>query len=347
MTAKITIKDVAARAGVAVKTVSRVLNDEPNVTGPVRERVLKAVDELGYVPSMAARRMGGTRSYLLIAFNDRRNTLNNWASGRGNDWIDQMLFGAMTACEARGYRFMFELIDPADDQLERRVSGVLAALQPDGVILTPPHSENPALMEMLSRRRVRFVCMGAPGLGLGHGVFMDDRRAAADAVRHLLNLKRRRVAFISGSPRFAASRARQDGYRDALEEQGLFCDPALVREGDFTFESGVAAAEALLTLPEPPDAVLASNDEMALAVLHVAHRRGVAAPADLAVVSFDDSPGVRLSVPPLTSIRQPIAEMAGKAAEILIAASKGDEAPVQDHLTPYRLVVRASTAALP
>lgn len=347
MTAKITIKDVAARAGVAVKTVSRVLNDEPNVTDPVKERVLKAVDELGYVPSMAARRMGGSRSYLLIAFNDRVNTINNWASGRGNDWIDQMLFGAMTACEARGYRFMFELVDPADDQLERRVAGVLAALQPDGVILTPPHSENRALMETLTRRRVPFVCMGAPGLGLGHGVFMDDRQAAADATRHLLDLKRRRIGFIIGSPRFAASRARQDGYRDALEQAGLTFDPALVREGDFTFESGVAAAEALLALPVPPDAVVASNDEMALAVLHVAHRRAIAVPNALALVSFDDSPGVRLSVPPLTSVRQPIAEMAGKAAEILIAASKDGDGPLEDHLTPYRLVVRASSAALP
>lgn len=344
MTARITIKDVASAAGVAVKTVSRVLNDEPNVTAAVRARVLEAVDRLGYTPSMAARRMGGSRSYLLIAFNDRPHTLSNWRSGRGNDWVDQMLFGAITACEARGYRMMFELIDPASDTLERQVAGVLAALQPDGVILTPPHSENPAMMEMLQRRRVRFVCMGAPGRGLGHGVFMDDRQAAAEATTHLLETGRRRIGFIAGDRRFAASQARLAGHQDALAAGGADADPALIREGDFSFESGVAAAEALLALDPRPDAILASNDEMALAVLHVAHRHGLRTPDDLAVVSFDDSPGVRLSVPPLTSVRQPIAEMAGKAAEILIAASKDGGQPPQDHLIPHRLVVRASTA---
>lgn len=340
---KVTIRHVAAAAGVAVKTVSRVMNGEPNVTQDLQDRVMKAVDDLGYVPSMAARRMGGSRSYLLVALNDRQNTINNWQSGRGNDWIDQMLHGAMLMCEAHGYRMLFELVEAGSSDLDRRVVAILSALQPDGIILTPPHSQNLALVEMLTRRKVPVVRMAVPGDGVGFGVFMDDRAAAAEATRHLIDLGHRRIGFIAGSPRFEASRQRQDGHRDAMTRAGLSIDDALIAPGDFTFESGVVAAEALLTRPDRPTAILASNDEMALAALHVASRLGIRVP-ELSLVSFDDTPGVRLSVPGLTSVRQPISEMAAKAAELLIGVSKSGETTPSDHLLPFGLEVRGSTA---
>ena len=340
---KVTIRHVAEAAGVAVKTVSRVMNGEPNVTRDLQDRVMKAVDDLGYVPSMAARRMGGSRSYLLVALNDRQNTINNWQSGRGNDWIDQMLHGAMLTCETHGYRMLFELVEAGSPDLDRKVVAILSALQPDGVILTPPHSQNLALVEMLTRRNVPVVRMGVPGEGVGFGVFMDDRAAAAEATRHLIDLGHRRIGFVTGSPRFEASGQRRDGYRDALTKAGIAIDDDLIAPGDFTFESGVTAAETLLSRPEPPTAILASNDEMALATLHVASRRGIRVP-DLSLVSFDDTPGVRLSVPGLTSVRQPISEMAAKAAELLIGVSKSGEASPSDHLMPFGLEVRGSTS---
>ncbi|MEQ7154664.1 LacI family DNA-binding transcriptional regulator [Brevundimonas aurifodinae] len=341
---KVTIRHVAEAAGVAVKTVSRVMNGEPNVTRDLQDRVMKAVDALGYVPSMAARRMGGSRSFLLVALNDRLNTINNWRSGRGNDWIDQMLHGAMLTCEAHGYRMLFELVEAGSDDLDRKVVAILSALQPDGIILTPPHSENRALVEMLTRRQVPVARMGVRGEGLGFGVFMDDRRAAEEATRHLIGLGHARIGFIAGSPRFQASRQRREGYADALRSAGLTVDEALIAPGDFTFESGVAATERLLALPDRPTAILASNDEMALAALHVASRRGIGVP-DLSLVSFDDTPGVRLSVPGLTSIRQPISDMAARAAELLIGVSKTGDATPSDHLLPFGLEIRGSTAA--
>lgn len=341
---KVTIRHVAAEAGVAVKTVSRVVNGEPNVTKDLRDRVGRAVEKLGYVPSMAARRMGGSRSYMLVALNDRRNTINNWQSGRGNDWIDQMLHGAMLMCESHGYRMLFELVDASSQDLDRRVVAILSALQPDGLILTPPHSQNEALVQMLLRRNVPVVRMGVPGHGLGIGVHMDDRAAAFEATRHLVELGHRRIGFIAGSERFAASEARRQGYLDALAEGGLARDQGLEAPGDFTFESGLEAASALLAGTAPPTAILASNDEMALAVLHAAPRFGRTVPGDLSVISFDDTPGIRLSVPALTSIRQPISEMASRAAELLIAASREGPVEAQDHILPFGLIVRGSTA---
>lgn len=342
---KVTIRHVAAEAGVAVKTVSRVVNGEPNVTQELRDRVSRAVERLGYVPSMAARRMGGSRSYLLVALNDRNNTINNWRSGRGNDWIDQMLHGAMLTCEAHGYRMLFELVDGTSEDLDRKVVGILSALQPDGLILTPPHSQNEALVKMLVRRNVPVVRLGVPAEGLGLGVYMDERAAGAAATRHLTSLGHVRIGFVAGSERFAASEARRLGYLDALAEAGIPADPALQAPGDFTFESGIRAATDLLSLDRRPTAVVASNDEMALAALHCAGRSGLSVPADLSIVSFDDTPGVRLSVPALTSIRQPISEMAARAAELMIAASRDGLPESADYLMPFDLIVRGSTTA--
>ena len=342
---KVTIRHVAAAAGVAVKTVSRVVNGEPNVTPDMRARVSQAVEHLGYVPSMAARRMGGSRSYLLVALNDRNNTINNWRSGRGNDWLDQMLHGAMLACESQGYRLLFELVDAASDDLDRKVVGILSALQPDGLILTPPHSQNESLIQMLVRRDVPVVRLGVPAHGLGIGVYMNEREAGAAATRHLTALGHQRIGFIAGNERFAASEARRQGYVDALQEAGITVDAALQAPGDFTYESGVTAVTRLLSLEDRPTALVASNDEMALAALHCAGRSGLSVPADLSIVSFDDTPGARLSVPALTCIRQPISEMAASAAELLIAASRDGQHTPADHQLPFRLIVRESTTA--
>src|ERR1700752_576866 len=133
----ITIVDVAEKARVSVSTVSRVLKDEPNVSPEVRQRVKAIIEKLGYTPSMAARRMGGSKSYLIISLNDRRLTIENWRSGRGNDWLDQMLHGAMLTCETAGYHFMFELVDIEADGVEQQITRLAGSLRPDGVILTP------------------------------------------------------------------------------------------------------------------------------------------------------------------------------------------------------------------
>lgn len=343
----VTIKDVAREAGVSLKTVSRVANNEPNVTAATREKVSEAIDRLGYVPNMAARRMGGARSYLIVAFNDRRHTLNNWESGRGNDWVDQMLHGSILACERLGWRLMFELIDGQALDLERRISGIISALQPDGVILTPPHADDERIVAQLRDRGVRFVRMGTPGPTDGERVFMDDREAGLDATRLLIRLGHRRIGFIEGSPRFAASEARKVGYLEGLSEAGIKPLTDWIQPGDFTFDTGAISARAIMKAPEPPTAVLAANDESALAMLSVAHDLGIPVPEHLSIVSFDDTPGVRSAIPPLTAIRQPIAGMAARAAEMLIARARGEELDLGDPSLPHQLVERASTAPPP
>jgi LacI family transcriptional regulator len=340
----ITIKDVAAEAGVSFQTVSRVINDGPNVTPAMRERVMSAVNKLGYVPSLAARRLGGSRSYLILAFNDRRPTLEGWQSRRGNDWVDQMLYGGMLKCAEHGYRMLFELVDSHSDELEAQVQAAVSALHPDGVILTPPHSDDPRITELLERNGLIFARLGSRREGKGCAVYMDDEAAARAATDHLLDLGHTRIAYIEGHPEYAISGDRLRGFRGAMEARGLGIRSDYLQPGDFTYEAGARAMAMLAKLDAPPTAILASSDEVALGVLHAAPPLGLSVPRDVSIVSFDDTPTVRMSVPALTAIRQPIAAMTAKAAELLINAKAKRLDGNGRHLLPFDFIVRDSTA---
>jgi LacI family transcriptional regulator len=340
----VTIKHVAAEAGVSLQTVSRVINGGPNVRDEVKERVNAAIEKLGYVPSLAARKMGGTRSFVLLALNDRDRTIDGWRSGDGTDWVDQMLLGGMLECAKHGYRMIFELVDTHSAHVEREILGALAALHPDGVILTPPHGDNVAITRTLIARHMPFARIGSTGLGAGFSISMDEALAAASATEHLIGLGHKRIGFISGSAEYRLSGARVEGYRAAIRAAGLEDNPSLVARGDFTFASGVDATRRLLALAEPPTAIVASSDQMSLAVLEVARAEGLSVPEDLSIVSFDDTPIVKFSVPPLTAIRQPIAEMTACAAVLLIRAANGEPLHEEPKVLPFELIVRQSTA---
>jgi LacI family transcriptional regulator len=343
--AAVTIKHVAAEAGVSLQTVSRVINNGPNVTDALRERVRAAVDKLGYVPNMAARRMGGSKSYLLVAFNDREPTLEQWRAGRGSDWVAQMLLGAMPRCERDGYHLLIELLDGHSSRLHQRVDAIISSLRPDGVILTPPHSHDASIIDQLERRGVAVARMGPGNDDMrGFRVGMNEHEAAVVATRHLLDLGHRRIGFLTGSADYAVSGERLQGYRDAMAAANVDVSPEWVRAGEFSFESGLAAADALLALPERPSAVIASSDEQALAVLHRARDGGLAIPADLSIISFDDTPPVSFSLPPLTAIRQPTAAMAERAAGLLIEELGTDPVGKPPHILPFEFIVRGSTA---
>ena len=339
----VTIKHVAAHAGVSLQTVSRVINKEPNVRPEMMQRVQESIAALGYVPSIAAQRMGGSRSYLLLALNDRDRTIADWRKREGSDWIDQMLLGGMLTCAQHGYRMIFELVDTHSDHIERELSAALAALQPDGVILTPPHSHNPMITDLLEKAGIAFARIGSLRDGGGFRLTMGDEVAARDATMHLVGLGHRRIGFIAGPTDYELSHWRVEGWRWTMETAGLSAD-GLLANGDFSYASGIAAAKQLIEAGAT--AIVASNDQMALAAIAEARDCGMDVPRDLSVVSFDDTPVVRFHHPPLTAIAQPIAEVTARAAELLIttAADARDRAPVE---VPARLVVRESTAAVP
>ncbi len=338
----ITIKHVAADAGVSLQTVSRVINNEPNVRPSMKERVQASIDKLGYVPSIAAQRMSGSRSYLILAINDRERTIADWRTRQGTDWVDQMLLGGMLKCAEHGYRMIFELVDTHNDHVERELGATIAALQPDGVILTPPHSENALITGFLAKRKIPFARIGSMTPGPGISMTMDDEGSARRATEHLIALGHRRIGFIAGSEEYDLSNWRIDGWREAMEAAVLSQD-GLCTRGDFSYESGVIAANTLLDLETPPTAIIASNDQMTLAALDTANQRGLKVPDDLSLISFDNTPVVRFTEPKLTAVDQPIAATFSKAVELLIM--NGDSL-VQDQpvVTEGSLVERSSTS---
>lgn len=338
----VTIKHVAADADVSLQTVSRVINNEPNVRPAMKERVQASIDRLGYVPSIAAQRMSGSRSYLILAINDRDRTIAEWRARQGGDWVDQMLLGGMLKCAEHGYRMIFELVDTHSDHVERELGAALAALQPDGIILTPPHSENALITGFLAKRKMPFARIGSSAPGPGIAMTMGDERSARIATEHLIALGHERIGFIAGSPEYSLSERRINGWQKAMDAAGLAHDGLMVR-GDFSYESGVAAAETLFNLQNRPTAIIASNDQMALAVLDTATKRGLKVPDALSLISFDNSPVARFTEPQLTAIDQPIADTFSKAVELLIA-NGSEPTPDQPVVTNSSLIERGSTA---
>ncbi len=337
----VTIKHVAADAGVSLQTVSRVINKETSVRPEMAERVQASIDKLGYVPSIAAQRMGGSRSYLILALNDRERTIADWRERQGTDWVDQMMLGGMVKAAEHGYRLIVELVDTHSDHIERELSAALAALRPDGVILTPPHSENPLILKLLEAQHVSVARIGSLRDGYGFALTMDDERAARLATAHLAELGHARIGFIAGPEAYELSGWRIEGWRQAMAAAGLATEELLTR-GDFGYESGLAATGALLDAGAT--AIVASNDRMALAVLEVARTRGLSVPGDLSLVSFDDTPIVRFTHPPLTAVVQPIAEVTARAVERIIAEQAGGDFDPAPEVVPASLTIRASTA---
>lgn len=341
----VTIREVAEDAGVSLQTVSRVINDEPNVRPQMRERVQSSIDRLGYVPSLAAQRMSGSRSYLILAINDRERTLADWRERSGTDWVDQMLLGGTLTCSKHGYRMIVELVDTHADHVERELGATVSALQPDGVILTPPHSENPQITRLLAARNIPVARIGSIEEGPGIRLTMGDEGAAYAATIRLIELGHRTIAMIAGPDQYSLSGWRINGWKRAMEEHGLPTD-GLCEKGDFGYDSGTQAARSLLNRSPGLTAIIGSSDQMTLAALEVVRDRGMHVPRDFSLISFDNTPIVRFTQPPLTAVDQPIAETVSIAVEHLINLHKAP--PVNEVIdVAADLVERSSTGPAP
>lgn len=334
--ASVTIKDVARAAGVSPKTVSRVMNAEVHVRAQVRDHVLQVVAALGYRPNAHARSLSSSRSFLIGLFFD------DPASGYAAD----VQLGAITRCRHHGYHLVVERLDRSMPGWLDDAANALQALHLAGVILTPPVCDWVELTDLLEQRQIPVVTLGSNAADArSASVYIDDYQAARDMTEHLVGLGHHDIAFVQGIESHASSGKRFAGFRDAMAQAGLGIRSDWVQAGDFSFRSGMAAGEALLTPADRPTAVFAANDEMALGVLVSAARRDIAVPKCLSVVGFDDAPIARMAWPQLTTIRQPNAELAAAAIDILVNPAFGQaESPASHSLQlPYRLIDRSST----
>jgi LacI family transcriptional regulator len=327
------IQDVAEAAGVAIKTVSRVLNSEPNVREETRERVLAVVKRLNYHPSLSARSLAGRRSYLigLVYENPSAN------------YIVDVQHGAMSRCREGKFQLLMHQVASTGADLEREILGLIDQTRLDGVIVTPPLSENAGLLATLRRRNAPYARIAPSDLEQpGPCVYMDDVGAARDMTEYLIGLGHRRIGFIVGHPEHFASGQRLRGYKAALKSHRIAFQSGLVKQGYFVFESGLEAARQLLATPNRPTAIFASNDDMAAGVLMAAHEMAIAVPTRLSVAGFDDTYVARTVWPRLTTIHQPSYDLAYTAADLLIQLLQTGVSPPPMRL-PHRLMCRAST----
>ncbi|MFG3497420.1 LacI family DNA-binding transcriptional regulator [Streptomyces sp. NPDC047928] len=328
---KVTITDIAREAGVSVPTVSRVVNGRSDVSPATRARVEDLLKEHGY-----RRRPGapGDRAALLdLVFNDL-----------DSPWAVEIIRGVEEVAHAAGMGTVVSAIHGRSGDARQWMRN-LRARASGGVILVTSVLE-PVLHEELRRLGVPLVVIdpvGSPALD-APTVGATNWAGGMAATEHLLRLGHRRIGFVAGPPRLLCSRARLDGYRAALEGAGIAVDETLIVPGDFYHASGFTGCNTLLDLAEPPTALFAASDQMALGAVEALRRRGLRVPEDMSVVGFDDLPEVRWSAPPLTTVRQPLAEMGKSAVRTVLRLTRGEEPDSPRVELATELVVRASTA---
>ena len=332
---KSTITDVARAAGVSIKTVSRVLNNEANVRASTRDKVKEAAKALNYAPNLAARRLASSKSFLLALLYDIPSP----------GYVANIQKGATKACRTCGYHLVVEPLDLADEDLLEDIEGLVRRLPVDGVILTPPLCDNGEIVSILTRQNIPYVPI-APSASHGDVpiVTMDDVKAAREMTEYLISLGHKDIAFVKGHPRHSASALRFEGFRDAMRNADLRIRPEWIIDGEFTYKSGVAAARELFSQDERPSAVFASNDDMAVGMISAAKEFGLSIPEDISICGFDDDPLAQIVWPSLTTIRQPVSEMGFQAAELLLPGEKDSDGGVFN--MQHQLIVRDSTRQL-
>ncbi len=335
-----TVQDVARAAGVSAMTVSRVVNGGSNVREATREAVNKAIELLNYRPNTAARSLAAgepTQIGLLYA--------NPSAA-----YLSQFLIGALAAARRAGCHLVLEPCDGESAEEQAEATRQFAGAEVHGVILPPPLSESAAVQAELAEAGIPWVAIAmgrqAPGT---LNVRIDDYAAAKAITWHLIELGHRDIAFIKGHPNQIASQERYRGFADAMADAGVAEDALIVEQGYFTFRSGTVAAKKLLSAATRPTAIFASNDDMAAAAIGVAHRRGLHVPGDISIVGFDDTSLATNVWPELTTVRQPISQMAECAVELLLGRmkDKDGENAAMEQVLPFELVQRESAGPPP
>ena len=331
-----TIIEVAEKAGVSIKTVSRGMNGYTHVSNKTRQKVEDAMTALDYTPSATARQMRlGVSHSIGVLFGDP-------SSGYQSEINHSML----RACAEVGRYLAVELFDEKDRNWVGQVESFLDRTKVTNLVLVPPMSDSIDVHKVLRDRSVRFVLISPsrPVSGAS-SVQMDDRLAATEVTDYLIKLGHTRISHIAGHEDHIVTMLRRLGYQDAMNAAGLDgTDPNLILPGRFRFKQALDCAHKILALPDRPTAIFAANDQMAVAAMMAAHKMGLSVPEDLSVIGFDDTPMSQLIWPTLTTIAQPYDEIARSAVQVLQGDFDDRRGTPKSIVLPHRLVIRESTA---
>ena len=339
MKERMDLESIARKAGVSRSTVSRVINDSPNVNEQTRQRVLAIIEQEDFHPNAAARALVRRRTDILgVVIPTSANVFFS-----DNNYYPLILAGLGDAIRQLDYAMLMWLgeVTHSDQHLMRKLSNPHLT---DGLIFVSLPNDHP-LYSKLDRLRQPYVMIDRPfsNLERSNYVSVDNVRAAEIATGHLIQLGRRRIAHITGMMTISDAHDRLTGYKNALRAAGLPVDYRMIVESVFNYESGYRAMQVLL--PHKPDGLFAANDTAAAGALQAICEAGLRVPEDISVVGFDDVDIAVKTTPPLTTIRQPVSAKGEAAARLLVDLINGRVSAPQHIILPTELIIRQSCGA--
>ena len=333
------IKDVAARAGVSSMTVSRVLSQDAKVSNAKKELVMEAVKALNYRPNVAARRLASNKSFFIGLLYFDSDT----------SYVSKFLLRGLKNCRTTGHHLV---VDEIDDDIEKSLASIkelIEVTQVDGLILLPPVCDDVKLLKTLEEANMTFVRISPDTQpNISPYICMDDYQASFEMTELLISKGHTKIGHIIGNTNQGVSRLRYQGYLDAMRSNQINVPPEYIEQGYFTYDSGLIAAKKMLLLEDKPTAIVAANDEMAAAVISAAHLNRIAVPEELSISGFDDG-NVAVTVSPnLTTVRQPIQQMAELAINIIASGKFSDLSTANSreyrNVLDFEIIERDSTA---
>ncbi|MGB5354861.1 MAG: LacI family DNA-binding transcriptional regulator [Woeseia sp.] len=341
---KSTIFDVAKLAGVSIKTVSRVVNNEPNVRASTRQRVEVAVAQLKYRPDQSARNLASHRSNLIGLVYDDPAAYEMPSGG----YILELQRGALRACRSMMSELLIHPCNFRQKDVGTELKLLIQQTRVAGIVLAAPLSNMPKIVGAIEATGTPVVRL-SPGKvnGSQFAVTTNDREVCAEMTRYLAGLGHKKIAFITGDPDHKAVANRFAGFKDGLKDSGLKFDERLVIAGDNSFGSGEEGGHQLLKLRNRPTAIFAANDDMAVGVIRAARKLGIDIPGQLSVGGFDDIALARQVDPSLTTIRQPLVRMAERAVSLLINNGDSVASKKEVECIPAIIKIRESTGPAP
>ncbi|MCR6658487.1 MAG: LacI family DNA-binding transcriptional regulator [Asticcacaulis sp.] len=332
---KATINDVARLAGVSKKTVSRVINNSPSVHARTRDEIADIITRIGFRPDPQARGLAFRRALLIGLIYDNPNA----------QYIVNMQMGALDRLRGSGIELVVHPCTWHSETFVSELRDFLESQRPSGVIVLPPIAEDRRLLDLLDelnvpRVRVTARTSGDSNTSIGREIVSCDDIGCAEAGAHIAELGHRRIGYIGGNPDYPSAHVRRHGFETGLAAHGTAIAPDLDETGNYSFESGYAAARRLLSRPDRPTAIICANDEMAAGAYKAAFEAGLRIPGDLTLIGFDDAPIADRLSPPLTTVRLPTREMARMAADLLVTKASPTDTAIT---VASALIVRGSS----
>ena len=331
-----TISEVAEKAGVSTKTVSRVINNEEGVRESTAKKVKKAIEVLNYKPNVFAQSLAGGRTRIIGLIYDNPNPV----------YISEIMDGVLNYCHKMEYAVIIHPCKFEKRDLTTVMQNLIEKTRMKGMILTPPLSDSKELLRMVSKTRMPYTLI-SPGSEKirSDSIITNDYESSKEMVDHIISNGHKRIALIKGHPGHMALKRRTQGYLDALKNSKIKVDQSLIFQGYNSFESGMNCGKEIMKMRKKPSAIFAANDEMASGVMKIIMDSGYEVPKDFSIAGFDDTPVSQMLSPPLSTIRQPLEKMGELSAKKLIAQLEGLDF-FENQKPKSRLIIRDSISQL-